>query len=1013
MLARFMRRAGAMLRLPSSVSTLLALGALAAGCHGKSGPDNQRQPGQTSFVSSPPGGGGALRANGAQGATPAADTNGSSNSSGGTPRTVEETDLYRLEGTRLYYLNGYRGLMVFDVSDVDHPRLLGRSPIYGDPVEMIVRNGVATVVVADWFGKLDDGTPFHGSIVRGIDATDPTNIRILGEALLGGWIRDTRVVGDVLYAVSEDYGWVYGWGGPIAVDGVAGAGAARVGSASTITQPQETVIVSSVSFANGQISAVSKLSFPGYSGIFNVTPNSILLAHDNTPPTAPGATQPNPSTTELLYLDISDPAGSIQRRGAITVHGTPQGWGPDNGRFNLDFADGRTAHVIGCTGAYWGCGGMGGYTLATADFSNPDAPVLRSELQVDSTGWSIAARFDSNRLYLSPDSWSPMATTTPFLVYDLTDPTQPKKASMLDIPGTVWNILLGPSQRIFALGSQDQGSSTGNAISLDYVDVTSADMPALIGNASFGQGWAWTPAAGTFKAFTIDAQQGLVIVPFSGWDPASSAYNNGLQLVQFSPNSIRAAGAAHTKGWVERGIFANGRLVSLSDTALSVVDYANIDAPRVSAELVLARNVVSVSPNAGNVAEVSSDWWGNDVTTSEVRVVPIANAEEIQDASGAPSVSVDGVNARTFQNGDLSYVVTIVRVPIACPPQTTGVGGQRPQCFDWVNQVQVVDLSNGQAALRGKVQLPLGASYWWGYGGFYWYDWYDGADVVQIAGDALAFRRWQPNVDPNGMQTSWSTALFIVDLRDADQPSVASTTIIDDPTAWWGDMRVVGSTLYTTHYEWFERPMNGAWTVRYFVDQIDVSDRAHPRIGASFNVPGILVGGSAQDPSILYTIDYRWDPTNNTSWNELDVVQLHDGVAELRSSTRIDGWVGETFVRGTVAYLTAQRYDNSSQNGGPLLNLHEIDLTNPNAPVDRVASDQQGWGWLIGVEGDRAIVGSGWGDQGVDIYTLALGQAPVFTQFVRTQGWTSDLSRQGNTLFIASGPWGVQKIDLQ
>ena len=97
-------------------------------------------------------------------------------------RTVEETDLYRLEGTRLYYLNGYRGLMVFDVSDVDHPKLLGRSAIYGSPVEMLVRNGVAVIVVSDWYGALDDGTPFHGSIVRGLDANDPTNIKVLGEA---------------------------------------------------------------------------------------------------------------------------------------------------------------------------------------------------------------------------------------------------------------------------------------------------------------------------------------------------------------------------------------------------------------------------------------------------------------------------------------------------------------------------------------------------------------------------------------------------------------------------------------------------------------------------------------------------------------------------------------------------------------------------------------------------------------------------------------------------------------
>jgi hypothetical protein len=121
------------------------------------------------------------------------------------------SDLYRLEGDRLYYLNGFRGVMVFDVSNVDSPKFMGRSPIFGWPAEMIVRNGIVTVVVADWYGSNLDGTPFHGSVVRALDATDPANVRVLGEAKLDGWVRETRTEGDVLYTVSERYDWVYGW----------------------------------------------------------------------------------------------------------------------------------------------------------------------------------------------------------------------------------------------------------------------------------------------------------------------------------------------------------------------------------------------------------------------------------------------------------------------------------------------------------------------------------------------------------------------------------------------------------------------------------------------------------------------------------------------------------------------------------------------------------------------------------------------------------------------------------
>src|SRR5262245_9918141 len=153
-----------------SLSALL----LVAACTG----DGSPQPGDTSFTSSPPPAGGAQGesvggvkdTSGAPPATPGATASAA-------PRAVEETDIYRLDGNRLYFLNAYRGLMVFDVTNVDRPRLLGRAPIFGSPVEMVVRNGVATVVVADWYGALADGSPFHGSIVRGLDATDPAHIR--------------------------------------------------------------------------------------------------------------------------------------------------------------------------------------------------------------------------------------------------------------------------------------------------------------------------------------------------------------------------------------------------------------------------------------------------------------------------------------------------------------------------------------------------------------------------------------------------------------------------------------------------------------------------------------------------------------------------------------------------------------------------------------------------------------------------------------------------------------------
>src|SRR4249920_2462986 len=117
----------------SSLSVVV-LASLVA-CH-SSTRDQDRSIGQTSFESAPPNGGiGGGDAEAGAGSAPPTGLNPPTASS--STRAVEETDLYRLDGNRLYFLNSYRGLMVFDVTTPDQPRMLGRSPIFGNPVDMI------------------------------------------------------------------------------------------------------------------------------------------------------------------------------------------------------------------------------------------------------------------------------------------------------------------------------------------------------------------------------------------------------------------------------------------------------------------------------------------------------------------------------------------------------------------------------------------------------------------------------------------------------------------------------------------------------------------------------------------------------------------------------------------------------------------------------------------------------------------------------------------------------------
>jgi hypothetical protein len=197
--------------------------------------------------------------------------------------------------------------------------------------------------------------------------------------------------------------------------------------------------------------------------------------------------------------------------------------------------------------------------------------------------------------------------------------------------------------------------------------------------------------------------------------------------------------------------------------------------------------------------------------------------------------------------------------------------------------------------------------------------------------------------------------------------------------------------------------------VRYYADRVDLSDRAHPKVGAKINVPGLLVGGSATDPSLIYTIDYDW--ADEIAINTFDVVRLNGSSAKLVSKTNIAGYVGATFVSGNTAYLSAQIYDSNYENATTY--LHALDLSDPTAPHDLQTTGKHGWGWLLGLAGDRAILQSGWGSSGVDIYQLQDGAAPTYDRFVRTLGWgINTLARQADTIYLTTGYWGVQAINL-
>ena len=122
-------------------------------------------------------------------------------------RVIAEADIIQIQGDTLYALSRHAGLAVIDVAHPESPTLLGRfDEATGVPFEMVLRDGVVYAMFSEWieysWDESGQGAEKRTSHLEALDVKDPAHIARLGSFDLPGAVSDSRIVGDVLYAVS-------------------------------------------------------------------------------------------------------------------------------------------------------------------------------------------------------------------------------------------------------------------------------------------------------------------------------------------------------------------------------------------------------------------------------------------------------------------------------------------------------------------------------------------------------------------------------------------------------------------------------------------------------------------------------------------------------------------------------------------------------------------------------------------------------------------------------------------
>lgn len=842
------------------------------------------------------------RTNGFLDRAPGAELDGDQDDAGGgaeAPREVVEPDVIRQDGNLLYILNQYRGLMIVDL---DTEAILGTAPTYGFPRDLYIANGRAYVLVGQATDYTTDGNTISfevASRIYAVDVDDPAAPAVLDAFDLEGDLVDSRLVGDVLYAVTSAYQWYW------YEDGVA------VGTDTVWKQQaEEESWVTSLNVADPHnIFQADQISYDQAGDLIQASSAAIFVAdHDW-----------QTDATDIQYVDISDPAGALAVRGSVVITGHVAD------RYKMDAYQG----VLRVVSNAWDDGRE--TYLTTVDLEDPDNLEVLATLNFERASGDtlFATRFDGPRAYVVT-----YFIIDPLFVLDLSDPANPEITGELEVPG--WSTHIEPRGEVLvALGVDD---TNGRKVSVSLFGVPLDGPPTLIERVSFGEEWSWSSAYSDVKSFGV--LDDVLAVPFSGWNDKVGGYDR-LQFVEWSPAGLDVQGFVDLQGALVRTVAYGGDYYGLTQEELATIAGDDLADPLVTNRLVLAENSTDFLPLENGLGVEVITRYDTGVTTLRSHDLPLKAAGDIELELGELRAA--------FADGTAALLVGV-----SWPEYGDGYYRYWAPGTYTAARVDYADPAN--PVVTGPVELDAQPYYgWWGYP----MPMYDGMRAKSIAPDMW----WPSYTQNTAFLVGGKLALRSqlpgeadYDAAEGPVPPQQGITVLDAETLTvaqsvglgydWitlvvpaGDDLLVG-TAEAVNPGGFDAQPEAAHFVALF-------DPAAGTLGTRANVPGQAVSYDP-DAGLLVLRDYQWLGISGVT-AELATARW-DGVgeAEKLDDRRMPEGTGRVVDAGSRVYLEV--YDE-----GYALYAARVDAAGNIYLGPKTLVTKQ-WGRLVEAKDDAAYV---------------------------------------------------------
>jgi len=487
--------------------------------------------------------------------------------------SVEESDIWKADGSTVYFFNQLRGLQVLDLSDPADPTLKAsyRLPAKGQDMYIVPGKGAVRYAIL-LTREYDKGAWVEQTGVQVIKV-EGSSAKLVSSLKVSGWLADSRLVGNRIYLATQQWSWS--------------------------------------SSANTDAVSLNDIVLNANSG--SVTLARTHLVKGNWPVISAGTdwltvTQSDWSDWQSSWITLF----SLGRNGATKLTTSPiKLFGRLDNKYYVQYENGTLS------------------TVSQRGWWNDQEVVLenfnRGGSKIGSVGIMknenlMSARFAGDKAYVVT-----FRQTDPLFVVDLSNATNPVIAGHLEVPG--FSTHIEPiGDKLFTIGFEN------GKVAASLFDVSDPANPEISTNGRIILDGTWGYSAATYddKALKVLPENGLALIPYTSYDSSTGSNSSYIQILKMDV----AAGKLSKGGVIThrfdplRASLVNGVLASISQKELVTASLPKNGNPSLLADLLLAWPVNRILTTANHLIQIeegaSPSWWGwYGSGAATVRVSPL------------------------------------------------------------------------------------------------------------------------------------------------------------------------------------------------------------------------------------------------------------------------------------------------------------------------------------------------------------------------------------------------------